>query len=75
MAPALTRLFENKRYLITMYQQFKANATKEYPGPTKDIFNDTSHNKIVNLLDYGKAHEINEMQDQYLRHLFKSIIE
>ena len=65
MAVALTRYFENLRYLYTLYTRYSANKNAKFENKHlieyAKIFNDRRKNNLINLLNLEESVEVDKM--------------
>ncbi|CAD8104910.1 unnamed protein product [Paramecium sonneborni] len=76
LALALSRHFENLRYLLTVYDSLlNDSSATTIAGTVYNFTNDIQQNKILSLMYTDiAAIEINQMQDIYIRSIFEQLL-
>lgn len=58
LALAMSRHFENMRYILTLYSSLIKDPTMEFPGTVYNFTNDPGRNKILSILYLNISYEI-----------------
>jgi len=80
MAVALTRHFENLRYMLTLYVQYDDNPTEAFSDPESIAFVTlpgltTEQNNAMNILNLDQAFEVDTMQHVYIKESFAILMQ
>jgi hypothetical protein len=78
MAVALTRYFENLRYLYTLYIRYSKNPKIKFENknliPYVIIFDNKIQDNLINLLNLEESLEVDKMQYIYVKETFRYLI-
>jgi PAS domain S-box-containing protein len=80
MAVALTRHFENLRYMLTLYVQYANNPTSVFSGAAAIAYksipgNTLQQNNELNILNLNQAFEVDTMQHTYIKYSFAILMQ
>jgi len=78
MAVALTRYFENLRYLYTLYMRYSEEPNSPFENKNlinyAEVFNTTQANNLINLLNIEESLEMDKMQYIYIKETFRFLL-
>ncbi len=78
MAVALTRYFENLRYLYTLYIRYSKSPKIRFENKNLinyvKIFDDKIQDNLINLLNLEESAEMNKMQYIYVKETFRFLL-
>ena len=58
LALAMSRHFENMRYILTLYSSLMKDPTMDFPGTVYNFTDDPGRNKILSILNLNISYEI-----------------
>eukprot|EP01016_Furgasonia_blochmanni_P027631 TRINITY_DN2910_c0_g1_i2.p1 TRINITY_DN2910_c0_g1~~TRINITY_DN2910_c0_g1_i2.p1 ORF type:complete len:296 (-),score=88.30 TRINITY_DN2910_c0_g1_i2:228-1115(-) len=79
LAVALTRHFENLRYLLTLYVKYSTNASATFDNINTikymAVTQSQQRNNILNIMNLQQAVEIDTLQTLYIKHSFRFLMD
>jgi len=80
MAVALTRHFENLRYMLTLYVQYNDNENEAFSNSAAIAYttitgDSNQQNNEINILNLNQAFEVDTMQHVYIKYSFAILMQ